>query len=145
MIRVAKEGDIPAIGALLVEMHAGAPVGLPPIAPHKVEAALGDCLQGGRIFLALKGDRLAGVLALQEGEHWYSHGKFLGDLVFYVAPCARTSRIASHLLRAALEYATMRELPLLMAVVHGEDVVRKDAFYERHGFTRVGGVYSRGF
>jgi hypothetical protein len=39
----------------------------------------------------------------------------------------------------------MRELPLLMAVVHGEDVVRKDAFYERHGFTRVGGVYSRGF
>jgi len=145
MIRVAKEGDIPAMGTLLVQMHHEVPVGLPPVAPHKVEAALRGCIQGGRIFLAHKGERLVGILALQEGEHWYSHGKFLGDLVFYVAPCARTSRIASGLLRSAVEYATMRKLPLLMAVVHGEDVARKDDFYARQGFDRVGGVYSRGF
>jgi hypothetical protein len=39
----------------------------------------------------------------------------------------------------------MRGLPLLMAVVNGEDVERKDKFYARHGFTRIGGVYNRGF
>lgn len=145
MIEVAKEKDIPAIGTLLVQMHASIPMDLPPIAPHKVEAALRQCMQVGRIFLGYKGDKLGGVLAVQEGEHWYSHGKFLGDLVFYVAPCARASRIASHLLRAAVGYATMRGLPLLMAVVNGEDVERKDKFYARHGFSRIGGVYNRGF
>lgn len=145
MIVAAKEGDIPAIGALLMQMHRTSPMQLPLVAPHKVEGALHDCLAEGRIFVAHKGDRLVGVLALQEVEHWYSHGKFIGDLVFYVDAGARTSRVASHLLRAAAEYATMRGLPLLMAVVHGEDVVRKDNFYERHGFARVGGVYSRGF
>lgn len=95
--------------------------------------------------MGIKGDKLCGVLALQEGEHWYSHSKFLGDLAFYVTPSARASRIASHLLRAAIDYATMRGLPLLMAVVNGEDVERKDKFYQRHGLVRVGGVYNRGF
>ena len=101
-------------------------------------------MQKGRIFLGYRGERLGGILAVQEEEHWFSHGKFLGDLVFYVAPCARVTRIASHLLRSAVEYATMRGLPLLTAVVNGEDVERKDKFYARHGFTRIGGVYSRG-
>jgi L-amino acid N-acyltransferase YncA len=145
MIAVAKEKDIPAIGGLLMQMHHTAPMKLPPVAPHKVEAALRDCLKDGRIFVAHRGDKLVGVLALQEVEHWYSHGKFVGDLVFYVDAGARTSRIASRLLRAASDYATIRGLPLLMAVVHGEDIVRKDHFYARHGFARVGGVYSRGF
>ena len=94
--------------------------------------------------MACKGEPV-GILALTEGTHWYSNEKFLGDLVFYVAPSSRTSRIASHLLRSATQYATMRGLPLLMAVVHGEDVARKDNFYERHGLARVGGVYLRDF
>jgi len=144
MIRVAKEADIPAMGTLLVQMHHEVPLEFPPIAPHKVEAALRGCMQKGRIFLGYRGERLGGILAVQEEEHWFSHGKFLGDLVFYVAPCARATRIASHLLRSAVEYATMRGLPLLTAVVNGEDVERKDKFYARHGFTRIGGVYSRG-
>lgn len=145
MIVAAKEKDIPAMGGLLVEMHASIPMKLPPIAPHKVEAALRHCMQNGRIFLGYKKEKLAGILGIQEGEHWYSHGKFLADLVFFVSPGARSSRIASHLLRAASEYATIRGLPLLMAVVNGEDVERKDWFYARHGFQRIGGVYHRGF
>jgi len=145
MIVAAKEADIPAIGALLMQMHRTAPMKLPPVNPHRVEASLRGCLQEGRIFLGLKVQRIVGVLALQECPHWYSNEKFLGDLVFYVDAGSRTSRIASHLLRAATEYATMRGLPLMMAVVHGEDVVRKDHFYARHGFQRVGGVYTRGF
>jgi GNAT superfamily N-acetyltransferase len=143
MIEVAKEGDIVDIVPLLVQMHGTSPTPLPPIAPHKLLGALKDSLDGGRMFVARRG-RVVGILALTEGTHWYSDEKFLGDLVFYVAPCSRTSRIASHLLRAATEYATMRGLPLMMAVVHGEDVQRKDNFYARHGFIRVGGVYSRG-
>lgn len=145
MIVVAKEKDIPAIGELLVQMHASVPLNLPPIAPHKVEAALRQCLQTGRIFLGYKGGKLGGILGIREGEPWYSHGKFLADLVFFVAPSSRASRIASHLLRAATEYATMRGLPLLMAVANGEDVERKDKFYARHGFVRIGGVYNRGY
>ena len=142
---VAEEKDIPAIGSLLVGMHHNTPMKLPPISPYKVEKALKACMDHGRIFLGHRGDRLVGILALQEGEHWYSHGKFLGDLVFYVEESARTPWMAPRLLRSGMEYAKMRGLPLLMAVVHGEDVVRKDNFYQRHGFERVGGVYSRGF
>lgn len=145
MIVVAKEKDIPAIGGLLVEMHASVPLNLPPIAPRKVEAALRHCMHNGRVFLGYKGEKLGGVLGIQEGEPWYSHGRFLADLVFFVAPSSRASRIASRLLRAASDYANMRGLPLLMAVVNGEDVERKDKFYARHGFTRIGGVYNRGF
>ena len=144
MIEIAKERDIPEMGTLLLEMHHTSPMLLPPVAPHKVEAALRQCLREGRVFVARRG-RIVGILALQAVEQWYSHEKFLGDLVFYVSPSSRVSRVASKLLRAATEYATMRELPLLMAVVHGEDVERKDQFYVRHGFSRVGGVYSRGF
>lgn len=143
MIEVAKEGDIPSLVPLLKQMHETAPSPLPPLAPHKVLRALRDCISGGRIFMVRKGEPV-GILALTEGTHWYSNEKFLGDLVFYVAPSSRTSRIASHLLRSATQYATMRGLPLLMAVVHGEDVQRKDNFYARHGFSRIGGVYSRG-
>ena len=142
---VAKEGDIPDICSLLVEMHQDVPLRLPPLAPHKVVAALKNCLDTGRIFLGYKGGKLVGVLAVHDGEHWFSNEKFLGDLVFFVSPRGRTSRVASLLLRNATEYATMRGLPLLMAVVNGEDVERKDKFYARHGFTRIGGVYNRGF
>ena len=145
MIVVAKEKDIPDICSLLVEMHQSVPLKLPPLAPRKVVAALCHCMQNGRVFLGYKGEKLGGVLGVQEGEHWFSHGKFLADLVFFVSPGARASRIASLLLRSATEYATMRGLPLLMAVVNGEDVERKDKFYARHGFTRIGGVYNRGF
>lgn len=145
MIEAAKERDIPAIGALLMQMHQTSPLPLPPVAPHKVEASLRECLRHGKIFIATRESKVLGVLALQEGEHWYSTGRFLADLCFYVEAGSRTSRIASHLLRAASEYANIRGLPLLMAVVHGEDVVRKDNFYARHKFQRIGGVYCRGF
>lgn len=117
---------------------------LPPINPRKLLSSLLQCHREGRIFLGYRKE-LVGVLALQETTHWYSDHPFLADLVFFVKPSQRVSRVASHLLRAATEYATMRGIPLMMAVVHGEDVVRKDHFYARHGFQRVGGVYTRGF
>jgi GNAT superfamily N-acetyltransferase len=82
-----------------------------------------------------------GIIALQEGEHWFSREKFIGDLVFYVDSDFRHMPIAVKLLREAQNYAKIRDLPLMLAVVDGNDIERKDAFYIRMGFQNAGGIY----
>jgi L-amino acid N-acyltransferase YncA len=144
MIVCADEGDIPAIGRLLVEMHQSSGLDMPPLSPGKIEATLEDVLATGIIFLGMRNGEVAGVLALKEASHWFSEGRFFGDVVFYVGLKHRQSALGPQLLRRASRYAKMRGLPLLMAVVNGVDVDRKDKLYKRLGFRHIGGVYSRG-
>ena len=144
MIVCADEGDLDKMCILLMEMQHHDKLGMPPINPIKMQEAIRDCIQNGKVFVAKKEDDIVGILALKKGSHWFSDGTFLGDLVFFVSPRCRKSTLGSRLLRAASQYASISRLPLLMAVVSGEDVSRKDAFYSRHGFSRIGGVFARG-
>lgn len=122
---------------MLLEMHGECP--LPLGAPDRAKIANG--LASCKKFVALDGEYLAGILALREGPWWFSHERFIGDLVFYVRPSHRASRAALLLLKKAKEYARLRGLPLMMAVVSGVDVDRKDQFFMRQDFKKVGGVY----
>ena len=57
----------------------------------------------------------------------------------------RSSKAATELMKKAQSYAASKNMPLLVAVVSGEDVLRKDKLYEHLGFRYLGGVYARGF
>ncbi|NBU88792.1 MAG: hypothetical protein EBS16_06230 [Betaproteobacteria bacterium] len=142
MIRCADHADIPQICTLLVGMHREAAMKLPPISPLKVEESLRDCIRDGIVFLGFK-EKLGGVFALRKVCPWYSDQPFVADMVFYVAPFARKSTLASSLLRHGQRYATICGLPLASAVMSGVDVDRKDHFFTRNGMRRVGGLYWR--
>lgn len=144
MIEKAKAKDLEELTTLIARYTETCPLQLPPVSPSKITKAFQRCLDSGVIYKAMRKDRAVGILALYEGEFWYSHSKFVADMAFFVEPSSRASRFASHLLKAAQEYATMRDLPLLMGVTHGGDVLRKDLFYSRHGMNRIGGIYARG-
>ena len=144
MIEKARVRDLPELARLLSTFAESCPLKLPPASLPKIERALARCLDSGIVFEAMRKERPVGILALQEGEFWYSHSRFIGDLAYFVEPSSRASRHAAHLLKAGQEYATMRGLPLLMGVAHGGDVMRKDLFYTRHGMDRIGGIYARG-
>ena len=144
MISKAKECDLQELSILIFKYTETCPLRLPTPSLKKVIHAFQKCLDTGVIFKAERKERIVGLLALYEGEFWYSHSKFLADMAYFVEPSSRSSRFASHLLKSAKEYATMRDLPLLMGVTHGGDVARKDHFYARHGMDRIGGIYCRG-
>lgn len=144
MIVYAKEEDIPKIFPLLVEMKRTSNLNLPDLNPQKMYAALLQCVEEGVVFLGIEDGKVAGVLALKPGTHWFSDGVFLGDLVFYVGTAFRASTLGANLLRVASHYATMAGLPLMMAVVTGVDAERKHNLYRRIGFKPIGGVYCRG-
>jgi len=130
--------DFEAVIALLERMHEDSGLDLPEMNPAKIRRAV---YAADAVFGAYNGPTLAGVLILQQGAHWYSDERFLGDLAFFVAPEQRATTAALALLRAAKKYAKLKGLPLMLAVVDGRDVLRKAALYERAGFTTVGTVH----
>lgn len=142
MIRRAAKSDIPAILEVLGEMYSKSPIPLGELSVLKAGSSLEAAIDTDVVFVV--GTPIVGVLALRRCTFWYSEGSFLADLVYYVKKDKRASRYAAGLLREAQSYATMRQLPLLMAVTYGEDVARKDAFFQRMGMHRIGGVYQRG-
>ena len=136
-----KEIDKNLLGQLLPllhKMHEESGLKLPAIDDAKVLKSLASC---DVIFVAEDEGRYAGLIALAEGEHWFSKSRFMGDLVFYVDSDWRHMQIAVKLLQSAQNCAKMKGLPLMLAVVDGNDVERKDAFYRRRGFKNAGGIY----
>lgn len=144
MIEKARARDLPELARLISTYTESCPLKLPPVSLPKIEKAFARCLDSGIIFKAVRKERPVGILALHEGEFWYSHSRVISDMAYFVEPSSRASRYGAHLLKAGQEYATMRGLPLLMGVTHGGDVMRKDLFYTRHGMDRIGGIYARG-
>lgn len=146
VIRPAAASELGDFLPLLHNMHRESAIKWPSYDDRKILGALEQCFETGCVFGAFDVPHLpVGILALAEGEHWFSTHKFLGDLVFYVHPNHRRSTVARRLLEAGKRLATDSGLPLMLAVVDGRDVERKDAFYERGGFNRIGGVFAYNF
>lgn len=140
MIRPAKLTDLPRIVELCMDMHAESPFPLPPINPDKL-------IRGLMVSTAIvweHNEKILGFILLQEGNFWYSDEKFIADRLFYVHPDGRKSTAARELVKAAQNYAKIKELPLILAPVNGVDVERKHEFYTRIGMRQLGGTYSYG-
>lgn len=142
MLTLATRHDIPGLVGLcenFIEEFS-----LPPGDQAKIEAMLNWHLEHGFLVTAMKNGDIIGVLALHPETYWYSDEQFVTDTVFYVHPRGRKSRAAQMLMEAGKEYAKELGLPMMLAVSSGGNVEKKDRFYERKGFSRIGGVFYRG-
>ena len=144
IVRPANTFDACQILALLVEMHAEATAPLSPINAEKALTRIVNAIHRGVVLVALSDDQKAlmgsvgGICTVD----WYGDAEFLGDLWFYVRREHRSSRAALALMRRFRDAAKQMRVPLRMAVFNGNDVERKDRFFERVGFRKVGGFYT---
>ena len=138
--------DITDLARLLIDMHASSGLALPPLNMTKVLQAVWECEQSGIVFVAERetDGGLTGAIGIVETPHWFSDETFLTDRFYYVRQEDRASGAAVGLLNAAKKYASILQKPLSVAVWNGEDVERKDRFFERKGMRRVGGIYLTG-
>jgi hypothetical protein len=138
--------DVTDLLRLLMDMHATSGLDLPPLNMTKVLQSVWACEQTGVVFVAEKetDGAIVGALGIVEQAHWFSVDTFLADRFYYVRQGDRTSAAAVGLLNAAKKYASILQKPLSVSVWNGEDVARKDAFFERKGLRRVGGIYLTG-
>lgn len=94
-----------------------------------------------RVYLALLGGRIVGCLALRHEEWWWTGRPFVTDMVFFLAREARATTLARRLLEAGERYAESLGWPLLIGVLSGEDLHRKDVWFRRRGYRALGGLY----
>lgn len=92
-------------------------------------------------LLAVSGEEIVGVLMMEITDLWYSSSKFMVDVIFFVRKDARNSTAAARLVRGAIRSGKSAELPVVLQQSSGEDMLRKDRFYERMGGRRLGGMF----
>lgn len=109
--------------------------------PQRMVESLYVALLRGKIWVAKKDDKLIGVLALTPQQFWWSSEYFLTDLSFYVSPEYRRSKLGAKLLQLAIEYAKIEGLKLIISLFTTTDLKRKEDFFLRMGFTKVGGEF----
>lgn len=137
-VELLKPSEIDKAMDLLMEMHSEVSFTVGPPDRKKAIDALSQCVK----YVVKEYDgSLGGILALREATVWYSKTPFLADLVFYVKPSFRSSRAALLLLRQAQKDARLKGLKLLVACNSGDDIERKENFYRRLGFQKIGASF----
>lgn len=134
----------PLVTFLIGRFHSEYAEWFPSVSVDKVIRYVGDLVENGVVFIAENdnGDIL-GVLSGKVGCYWFTDEQMVQDGFFYVAPEHRGTRCASALIKSLKAWADMKGLKLECAAISGGDVDRRDRFYERNGFARIGGVYRR--
>ena len=122
IIRRANVGDISGIIFLLQMMHEETVVDIPKIN-------------------TVKDDKVIGSISGQKNKDWWSDEDYIGDLWYYVMKDYRKSDIAKKLLNHFVKIVKEVKLQLRLGHVFSGDVIRKDKFYERQGFLRIGSIY----
>jgi len=90
-------------------------------------------------LLAWRGDRLVGVLMLNECAAIYAGGRFGEITELYVVPDDRSTRVAAALVAAALRAAGDKGWRRIEVGAPDQPAwARTLAFYERQGFAQVG-------
>jgi GNAT superfamily N-acetyltransferase len=141
-LRLCDEADLAALVALAELFHAeiGDAFFLP-FSADKTAWFLKQAIER-RLVIAVEEDgELVGGVALYESAPLYSVETGLYDMGFYVKEEYRRSRAAVLLRDAAKAIAADMGKPLLLGVSSGADLDRKDKFFTRAGFRRVGSFY----
>lgn len=148
-IRPATQDDAADLLDMLREMHAESPLVFPPINENKTMMRIVHCIASGLVLIAeddATGD-LAGSLAIEKGNDWYADSLFFTDLWFFVRRGYRRGTGAAVKLVNAVKAVLDEHQPeaaLRMGVFYGEDIERKDRFFEHHGFTKAGCYFVKG-
>jgi len=99
------------------------------------------CADQGLNFIAKEKGQIVGMLILCYDSLWFSDSRHLVNLLYYVDDNHRKSSLAIRLLEAGKKRAAELGLPLHMSVTYGTDVERKEKFFLRNGFDKIGGNY----
>ena len=102
---------------------------------------LSICADQGLNFIAKEDRKIVGMLVLCYDSLWFSDSRYLVNLLYYVNDNHRKSSLAIRLLERGKKRAAELGLPLHMSVTYGTDVERKEKFFLRNGFKKIGGNY----
>lgn len=127
-------------GARLFHTEIGDEIFLP-FDADKTAFFLADAVKRGLAIGVERKGELIGALVLFEAAPRYSSTPVLWDMGFYVKPKYRGTRAAIMLCDAAKAIAADMGMPLIVGVSSGIDLDRKDKFFNRAGFRRVGALY----
>ena len=144
IIRRANVGDISGIIFLLQMMHEETVVDIPKINTGKLVHKINELLHTGIILVAVDNEKVIGSISGQKNKDWWSDEDYIGDLWYYVMKDYRKSDIAKKLLNHFVKIVKEVKLQLRLGHVFSGDVIRKDKFYERQGFLRIGSIYIEG-
>lgn len=127
---------------LIGKFHAAYADVFPPVDFPKVVLHVGSHLNSGIVFV-VRNERgeVGGVIAGMVSAPWFSTKRHVTEGVFFVEPEMRKTRAAVILLKALKKYADDKGMALMTGVTSGDDLERKDRFFESQGLTRVGGIY----
>lgn len=107
----------------------------------KLLAMLEHCFEHAAIFVAEVNDKIVGIMVLHLLELYWSDDWVLTNLVYWVDAEHRKSRFGAALLKAAKDYAREQARDFNLCVESHKDLDRKNVFFQRQGFTPVGGNY----
>ena len=138
-IRRAIDDDMQGILTLLIKHALPSVPGRDDFDPAKTVTFIRSCL-GTSIVADAAGD-IVGVSLMIKGSPWYSSTEMLRGLVFYLRRDVRISDTGMRLGRATIRAATRYNLPFVLEVTAGDDILRKDAFFRRLGMRALGGTY----
>lgn len=143
MIKPATLDELREIVDFLIERFHGAYADtLPPVDFGKVVLHIGKHINDGVLFAARDEDgALKGVIAGMVTEPWFSGSPQVSEGVFFVDETARGTGVGAELLRNLKKWARDKRLPLMCGVTTGDDLERKDEFFERNGLVKIGGIY----
>lgn len=145
MIFIAEREDL----AEIVEMSLSIPKehgfeNLPEVALEKVTGHFLECFKESPIFVYKVDGKIAGFVATQLVELWWSKQPVLTDHIFYVHPDYRSLKVLNALIKAYRDFAKLNGLPIVMNFMSNDRTEVKEKIFERHGFKKSGFIGTYG-
>lgn len=144
-IRPATKNDIPRICELGYALHAESSYSEIPFDVAKVAKTMEDIIDHlGVIFVAERGDVIAGGIAGGVTEHWFSNERVAFDYSFFIHPEYRHGSAAARLMTAFFEWARLLGAKKVrMGITTGIHVERTAKLYRAMGFHEAGQLFQK--
>lgn len=133
--------DAVALYKLLCEMYSAVGLDMPRPVKNRIFERIRASVEDGVTFLAERNGEVVGALGVMHSPAWWSdQGPFV-DTFFYVRPSARAGGTAKQLVREAERYVHSQNNKLVISLLTGVDLPRKEAFLERLGGKKIAAGY----
>lgn len=146
-IRSANIEDVDWLVELGAQMHAESAYGFLPYDQEKVRRMITSYIDDPSTYCVLAAEHEQSIVGMLCGyliDYFFCEEIVASDVAIYVDSGFRGSSAAPRLIRAFREWAVARGArEVCLGVSTGFEVERTGAFYERLGFTRVGGIYKQ--
>jgi N-acetylglutamate synthase-like GNAT family acetyltransferase len=139
LIRKAETSDIPNIIDLICKV-AETETAFNWVKPDKqriFETLVNEC---HFVSIAEVESSIVGIFMISVRTSWFSEQLLASEVLWYVLPEYRGSKIGLKLLDSAVEYVKINKLPFQLSLFTEEDIDRKIKVLERKGFKKVGFV-----